>query len=78
MNTTEIGNQNFNSCRLGNIGELRALRFSLNGALYPLSYRMLTLFMRMTKNSKLTQVCIVRTAVKHYLSNQVANFNLHK
>lgn len=42
MNTTEIGNQNFNSARLGNIGELRALRFSLNGALYPLSYRMLT------------------------------------
>lgn len=42
MNTVEIGNQNFNSARLGNIGELRALRFSINGALYPLSYRLLT------------------------------------
>ncbi len=42
MNTAEIGNQGNNSARLGNIGEVRALRYSLNGALYPLSYRLLT------------------------------------
>mgnify|MGYP003135978474 FL=1 len=42
MNTAEIGNQANNSCRLGNIGEVRGLRYSLNGALTPLSYRLLT------------------------------------
>ncbi len=42
MNTSEIGNQSNNSCRLGNIGQVRGLRYSLNGALHPLSYRMLT------------------------------------
>ncbi len=42
MNTAEIGNQARNSARLGNIGEVRALRYSINGALYPLSYRLLT------------------------------------
>tara|TARA_R100000654_G_scaffold37795_1_gene63383 strand:- start:748 stop:2076 length:1329 start_codon:yes stop_codon:yes gene_type:complete len=42
QNANEVGNQNFNSARLGNIGEVRGLRYSLNGALYPLSYRMLT------------------------------------
>ena len=42
MNTAEIGNQSFNSCRLGNIGQVRALRFSINGALNPLQYRLLT------------------------------------
>ena len=42
MNTNEIGNQNFNSARLGNLGEVRGLRFSLNGILQPLSYRLLT------------------------------------
>lgn len=42
MNSNEIGNQNFNSARLGNLGEVRGLRFSLNGVLQPLSYRLLT------------------------------------
>jgi hypothetical protein len=42
MNTNEIGNQNFNSSRLGNIGQVRALRYSINGALVPLQYRLLT------------------------------------
>ena len=42
INTNEIGNQNFNSCRLGNIGEVRELRFSKNGQLYPISFRLET------------------------------------
>ena len=42
MNANEIGNQNFNSGRLGNIGQLRALRYSINGQLDPLQYRLLT------------------------------------
>lgn len=42
MNTAEIGNQNNNSCRLGNIGQVRGLRYSLNGTLHPLQYRLLT------------------------------------
>ena len=42
LNTNEIGNQLFNSCRLGNIGEVRELRFSKNGRLYPISFRLET------------------------------------
>ena len=42
MNTSQIGDQRFNSCRLGNIGQVHELRFSVNGSLYPLSYRLQT------------------------------------
>jgi len=42
LNTNEIGNQLYNSCRLGNIGEVRELRFSKNGRLYPISFRLET------------------------------------
>lgn len=42
MNTNEMGNQLYNSCRLGNIGEVRELRFSKNGRLYPISFRLET------------------------------------
>tara|TARA_Y100001973_G_C5203880_1_gene339898 strand:- start:2260 stop:3615 length:1356 start_codon:yes stop_codon:yes gene_type:complete len=41
-NTSEIGNQAHNSCRLGNMGELRQVRFSQNGILRPLQYRLQT------------------------------------
>lgn len=40
LTASQLGNQNFNSCRLGPIGELRQLRFSKNGALLPLQYRL--------------------------------------
>jgi len=42
VTASDLGNQNFNSCRLGPIGELRQLRFSKNGALLPLQYRLQT------------------------------------
>ena len=42
MNTNELGNQNFNSCRLGNIGEVRQIRYTLNGALTPFQFRLQT------------------------------------
>ena len=42
MNTNEIGNQLYNSCRLGNLGQLRQVRFSVNGLLKPLNYRLET------------------------------------
>ena len=42
INTNEIGDQRYNSCRLGNIGEVRELRFSKNGQLYPISFRLET------------------------------------
>lgn len=42
MNANEIGDQRYNSCRLGNLGELRQLRFSVNGLLKPLNYRLET------------------------------------
>lgn len=38
----DLGNQNFNSCRLGPVGEFRQLRWSRNGALYPLQFRQQT------------------------------------
>ena len=52
VNTNEIGNQNFNSCRLGNMGELRQVRFSMNGILRPLQYRLQT---NEETNNNLTQ-----------------------
>ena len=42
INTNEIGSQLYNSCRLGNVGEVRELRFSKNGQLYPISFRLET------------------------------------
>lgn len=42
INSNELGNQLFNSCRLGNVGEVRELRFSKNGRLYPISFRLET------------------------------------
>lgn len=42
INTNEIGNQLFNSCRLGNVGQVRELRFSRNGQLFPISFRLET------------------------------------
>ena len=42
LTASELGDQRFNSCRLGPIGELRQLRFSKNGALLPLQYRLQT------------------------------------
>ena len=38
----DLGNQAFNSCRLGPVGEFRQLRWSKNGALYPLQFRQQT------------------------------------
>ena len=38
----DLGNQSFNSCRLGPVGEFRQLRWSRNGALYPLQFRQQT------------------------------------
>tara|TARA_R110000822_G_scaffold163995_2_gene304238 strand:+ start:127 stop:1590 length:1464 start_codon:yes stop_codon:yes gene_type:complete len=38
----DLGNQNFNSSRLGPVGEVRQLRWSKNGALFPLQYRLQT------------------------------------
>ena len=40
INTNEIGNQLFNSARLSNMGALREVRFSRNGMLHPLQYRL--------------------------------------
>ena len=40
LNTNELGNQNNNSCRLSNLGQLQELRFTKNGLLYPNQYRL--------------------------------------
>jgi len=42
ITASDLGNQNFNSCRLGGVGEIQQLRYSRNGALYPLQYRLQT------------------------------------
>lgn len=42
ITASDLGNQLFNSCRLGPIGEVKQLRFSKNGALLPLQYRLQT------------------------------------
>jgi len=42
ITASDLGNQNFNSCRLGPVAEFRQLRWSKNGALFPLQYRQQT------------------------------------
>lgn len=42
VTATDLGNQNFNSSRLGSLGEVQQLRWSANGALLPLQYRLQT------------------------------------
>ena len=42
ITAADLGDQRFNSSRLGPIGEIQQLRYSKNGALYPLQYRLQT------------------------------------
>ena len=42
ITASDLGNQAFNSSRLGGIAETRQLRWSKNGALFPLQYRLET------------------------------------
>jgi len=42
ITASDLGNQLFNSSRLGAVGEVQQLRWSKNGALYPLEYRLQT------------------------------------
>jgi hypothetical protein len=42
ITASDLGNQLFNSCRLGPVGEIQQLRWSKNGALFPLQYRQQT------------------------------------
>ena len=37
---SDLGNQNFNPCRLGYSGQIQQCRFSKNGALFPLQFRL--------------------------------------
>ena len=42
ITASDLGNQSFNSARLGGIAELQQLRWSKNGALFPLQYALET------------------------------------
>ena len=42
ITATDLGDQRFNSSRLGPIAEIQQVRYSKNGALYPLQYRLQT------------------------------------
>lgn len=55
ITASDLGSQLFNSCRLGPVGELRQLRFSKNGALLPLQYRLQTVEENNNNNAKVTQ-----------------------
>jgi len=52
ITASDLGNQNFNSCRLSPVGELRQLRFSKNGALLPLQYRLQSVEQNNNDNAK--------------------------
>ena len=54
ITASDLGNQNFNSCRLGAVGEFRQLRWSKNGALFPLQYRQQTVSQQNNNVAKLT------------------------
>ena len=40
ITASDLGNQNFNNCRLGPVGQIQQCRFSKNGALFPLQFRL--------------------------------------
>lgn len=40
ITASDLGNQLFNNCRLGPVGQIQQCRFSKNGALYPLQFRL--------------------------------------
>jgi hypothetical protein len=40
VTATDLGDQRFNNCRLGSVGEIRNCRFSKNGSLFPLQFRL--------------------------------------
>ncbi len=40
VNSQELGNQNFDPGRLGNLGQLERLRYTQNGVLFPLQYNL--------------------------------------
>ena len=40
ITATDLGDQRFNNCRLGSVGEIRNCRFSKNGSLFPLQFRL--------------------------------------
>lgn len=40
ITSSELGDQRFNNCRLGAVGQIQQLRFSKNGVLYPLEFRL--------------------------------------
>ena len=42
ITASDLGDQRYNACRLGDIGEINQLRFSKNGASFPLQYRLQT------------------------------------
>ena len=42
ITASDLGNQLYNACRLGGIGEIQQIRWSKNGALFPLQYRLQT------------------------------------
>mgnify|MGYP003659133912 CR=1 FL=1 len=40
ITASDLGNQLYNACRLGSVAEIQQLRWSKNGALFPLQYRL--------------------------------------
>jgi len=52
ITASDLGNQAFNACRLGPIGELQAVRWSQNGALFPMQFRLETIEQRNNDSAK--------------------------
>ena len=71
ITASDLGNQNFNNCRLGNIGELQAVRWSRNGALYPLNFRSETVEQQNNNTAKTNQA---DNASNHIYSNRAEPF----
>ena len=65
VTANDLGNQNFNSSRLGTIGEVQQLRWTKNGALYPKQFRSETI------NQQNNDVA--KTAAGNAQSNHVYN-----
>ena len=65
ITASDLGNQSFNSARLGNVAELRQLRWSKNGSLFPLQYRLETVSQQ---NNDVAKVNVNQAASYHTYS----------
>jgi len=74
VTATDLGNQLFNSCRLGGLGEIEQMRWSANGALLPLQYRLQTVNQQNNNVAKANAVAPTSFQIHNMNADIVRNY----